>query len=225
MTEGVDESMDQSMEENENENENENEKVDPEVADARQQILGLMEGRSVASLREATRVYCERFPESAWGWLISVPTLIDLGLYKDAQRALRKASKAIVSESDSQNEAVCSYWSSVLYKEQGKLKRAQRCIEEAIEVAPEEGAYWVSYGEILLKRGKPRKAGAAYLAAVEINGSDIDEAFLNLALLLRSQRRYDDALKMVQRALEVDPDYMEAHALRQDLESVLSGSW
>ncbi len=241
------------------------EHTDPEEGDARQQILGLMEDNSVARLYEATLSYCERFPTSTWGWLISVPALIDLGRYKDAKKALRMArtlsitqaetealSSAIGkanagantaanasknngsnsgadSDADAENdieidpetEARLCYWSCMIHKDQGNLKRAQGWIEEAIGHAEGEGSYWVTYGEILAKRGKVKQARNAHLAAIEAATSDVDEAHFNLALLLRGERRYREALTEVKKALKIDPDYAEAHVLRQDLESVL----
>ena len=138
--------------------------VDPEEADARQQILGLMEDRAVASLHEATLNYCERFPESPWGWLISVPNLIDMGRYKAAKKALRKArlfsatrTEAVsdtpatvksdteassvadavaradaVAQIDPETDAKLCYWSCMIQKDQGNLKRAQRWIEDCL---------------------------------------------------------------------------------------------
>jgi len=246
---------------------------DPEEADARQQILGLMEDRSVARLHEATLDYCERFPKSSWGWLISVPNLIDMGCYKQAKKALRKArvlsakqaaagsngagsvadspaansastdiassastktdTTAVtdalaradaVAQIDPETDARLCYWSCMIYKDQGDLKRAQRWIEEAIEQHEAEGSYWVTYGEILAKRGKVKQARNAHLAAIEAATSDVDEAHFNLALLLRGRRRYSDALVEVEKALKIDPDYAEAHALRQDLQTVIHGT-
>jgi len=194
---------------------------DPEEIEARQQVLGLMEDRALAGLHEATRAYCKRFPESVWGWLVSVPTLVDLGRFKEAKSAWRKAQK--LAQPDAELDATLSYWASVIYKEQGRLKRAQRWINKALKSAPEEGAYWVTLGEILTKRGKRRAARVAYQTAVDLEGADVDEAHFNLALLLRGQRRYEDALQQVRKALEIDPDYAEAHALRHDLEAVLQG--
>ena len=109
----------------------------------------------------------------------------------------------------------------MIQKDQGNLKRAQQWIEEAIEQAEGEGSYWVTYGEILAKRGKLKQARNAHLAAVEAATSDVDEAYFNLALLLRGERRYEEALTEVNKALKIDPDYSEAHLLRQDLEEVL----
>ena len=79
----------------------------------------------------------------------------------------------------------------------------------------------MTYGEILAKRGKVKQARNAHLAAIEAATSDVDEAYFNLALLLRGERRYKEALVEVNKALKIDPDYAEAHVLRQDLEAVL----
>lgn len=190
--------------------------IDPAEADLRQRILGLMEDRSVALLLETSLDYCEQFPESAWGWLVSVPTLVDLGLYRAAEKAWRRARKY----SDDDAESMLCYWGCVIKKEQGKLKRAQRFIERAIELEPDQGSYWVTLGDVLAKRGKLNAAKKAHRAAITANTSDVDEAHYNLALLLRAQRRYGESLDEVAKALAIDPDYAEAHALRQDLQAV-----
>lgn len=196
-------------------------KDDPEEFDLRQRIVGLMEEGAVAPLLEAHLGYLQKFPESGWGWLVSVPTLIDLGRYGDAKAALKSAR---LFNSDEALPTLC-YWRSILYKEKGDLRRAERWIREALEVEPNNGSFQVTLGDILAKRGKLKAARKAHLAAVELGDANVDEAHFNLALLLRAQRRYDEALVQVNAALSIDPDYSDAYALKQDLEAVQQGDW
>lgn len=193
----------------------------PEEADMRQRILGLMEDRAVAPLLEATLEYQATFPESGWGWLVAVPTLIDLGCYKDAKKALKRARRF----SPAAAKPTLWYWRSVLHKEKGELKRAERWIRRAIEGEPENGSFLVTLGDLLARQGKRGAARKAHLAAIATGDGNLDEAYFNLALLLRAERDYPEALLQVSRALEIDPDYAEAYALQQDLEAVQQGGW
>ena len=49
-----------------------------------------------------------------------------------------------------------------------------------------------------------------------------DEAFFNLGLLLRAERRYRDALTCFERAIELDPKYSDALEARADVLAALS---
>jgi len=190
---------------------------DPEEADLRQRILGLMEDQSVAPLLEATLSYQQKCPGSAWGWLVAVPTLIDLGRYKQAKKALKKAQK--LSHPDAKPQL--HYWRSMLFKEQGELAQAEHWIRRALAREPENGSFWVTLGDVLARRGKLKAARKAHEHAVAVGDANVDEAYFNLALLLRAQRRYPEALNQVMLALDIDPNYAQATALKQDLEAVL----
>lgn len=180
-----------------------------------------MEDGAVAPLLEASLAYLQEFPESGWGWMISVPTLIDLGRYADAKAALKNAR---IFSSDDAQPTLC-YWRSILHKEKGDLRRAERWIRRALEGDRNNGSFHVTLGDILAKRGKLGAARKAHMVAVKVGDANVDEAHFNLALLLRAQRRYNDALVQVNLALDIDPDYAEAYALKQDLEAVQQGGW
>lgn len=205
------------------------EALDPADADMRSRILGLMEQRAVSPLLEATLEYLRDYPDSGWGWLISAPTLIDLGRYDDAQAALANARQL----SPAAARPGISYWRCILHKERGDLKKARQHIEKAIKLDPANGAFWVTLGDVLARRGDLKAAVKALKQAIQLGESasadatqsDLEEAFFSLALVRRSQRRYRDALAQVEQALEIDPDYAEAHALKNDLEAVLQGGW
>lgn len=203
--------------------------LDPADADLRARIRGLMEQQAVSSLLEATLEYLKSYPRSGWGWLVSVPTLIDLGRYEDAEVALANAR----SYNSKAAKSSIYYWHCILNKERGNLKKAQRWINKAIQADPDNGSFRVTLGDIQARRGKLKAAAKTLLAAIALADStsnvdpdaDLDEAHFNLALVRRSQRRYADALAETQKALEVDPNYAEAVALRYDLEAVLQGGW
>ncbi len=203
--------------------------IDPAEADLRARILGLMEQQAVSSLLEATLEYLRNYPRSGWGWLVSVPTLIDLGRYDDAELALANAR----SYNSKAAKSSIYYWHCILNKERGNLKKAQRWVNKAIEADPDNGSFRVTLGDIQARRGKLKAASKTLLSAIALADSqadsgsdaDLDEAHFNLALVRRSQRRYADALAETQKALVIDPSYAEAVALRHDLEAVLQGGW
>jgi len=205
--------------------------LDPAEADMRARIRGLMEQQAVSPLLEATLEYLEAYAESSWGWLVSASTLIDLGRYDDAKVALKNARKF----SGADAKASICYWRCILYKERGELAKAQRHIEKAIALEPGSGSFRVTLGDLLARRGKLKAATkvlkkAIALAVSEEANSDavdaeLEEAYFNLALVRRAQRRYNDALAAAEKALFIDPNYTEAQALKNDLEAVLQGGW
>lgn len=190
-------------------------------------IRGLMEQQAVSSLLEATLEYLKGYPQSGWGWLVSVPTLIDLGRYDDAETALANAR---LYSTPAARPGIY-YWRCILHKERGNLKKAQRWISKAIKNDSNNGSFRVTLGDIQARRGKLKAAAKTLKAAIAVGvsqpgaDSDLDEAHFNLALVRRSQRRYSDALVQAEQALAIDPDYAEAHALKNDLEAVLQGGW
>lgn len=195
--------------------------IDPAEADMRARIRGLMEQQAVSSLLEATLEYLHDYPESGWGWLVSAPTLIDLGRYGDARAALKNARRLSSAEAQ---PGIC-YWRCILHKERGELAKAQRHIEKAIALDPESGPFRVTLGDILARRGKLKAAIKVLKSAIELADSNPEEAHFNLALVRRSQRRYGDALAQAEKALAIDPDYAEAQALKNDVAAVLQGGW
>ena len=197
------------------------EHTDPEALDLRQKIVGLMEDHAVSPLLETILEYLRKFPKSEWGWLVAAPTLIDLGRYGDAKAALANAQEYGATE----NLPTVCYWRCVLHKERGDLKRAERWIRRALEHDDSNGAHWVTLGDVLAKRGKAKAARKALKSAIALGESSADEAHYNLALLLRAKRDYEGALAEVARALAIDPEYPEAHALRRDLDAVRQGAW
>ena len=51
----------------------------------------------------------------------------------------------------------------------------------------------------------------------QVTGHAVDEAHFNLALILRSFERYDEALKHLDQALKIDPSYSKAQEVVRDI--------
>lgn len=64
--------------------------------------------------------------------------------------------------------------------------------------------------------GRHTKAENLYLKAIEINPEMADEPYLNLGLLHRAHRRYEDAIDCFDKAIAIDPDYELAKEARAD---------
>jgi len=50
----------------------------------------------------------------------------------------------------------------------------------------------------------------------------LDEAYLNLGLVLRAQERYKEALACFEKALELTPDYRKAITAKSDIEKAIA---
>jgi tetratricopeptide (TPR) repeat protein len=73
---------------------------------------------------------------------------------------------------------------------------AQRDAQAALELAPHHPVAWLALGHYHLSRGQLRRAGAAYARAYRY-GADV-RARVGEAMALRRQRRFDDALRLLE---------------------------
>jgi tetratricopeptide (TPR) repeat protein len=72
----------------------------------------------------------------------------------------------------------------------------------------------------LRRQEKFNEAAAVLVDALKTEG-DLDEVYLNLALVARAQGRYEESLAYARQALEITPDYSEAQHIASDAEFIL----
>jgi tetratricopeptide (TPR) repeat protein len=101
----------------------------------------------------------------------------------------------------------------------GELARAARWYQRAIDAAANHASGYIFLGGVLARQGRLREAEKVHRQATETcDEGCIDEAFLNLALVLRAQERFDEAAACLREALRIDPEYGDAGKVLRDVE-------
>src|SRR6185369_7264485 len=91
------------------------------------------------------------------------------------------------------------------YRKSGQVEQAIRAYRQAIGRAPNDSRSYGAASTLLLNRGEPEKAIA--LLEPALSRLPGDTSLLNgLAVLYARMERYDDALRLLSRATQVNPD-------------------
>ena len=172
---------------------------------------------SPATLREIALEYTRECPRDAAGWAFLATALIELRLYTKARTALRRLDRVAPGRLA---YPVCVRWAAY-YDAIGDLKRSEGWYRRAVAAAP---AALVFLGALLAKQGRLAEAKRCHRRATRLP-DDVrlarDEAYFNLGLILRAERRYRTALDCFDRAIALNPKYVEAFEARADVRSAL----
>jgi tetratricopeptide (TPR) repeat protein len=159
------------------------------------------------------REFLRDFPDCGPAWKLLGSALIDLARHTEAEIAIKKALSLCPPE---------KLWIPLsemghLCKARGDYKAAATWYRQAIEAVPREASGHIYLGGVLAKSGRLKEAEAAHRAATRCIEGCLDEAFLNLGLVLRAQERYEEAAKCFEQALELDPKYSAAKRALRDV--------
>jgi tetratricopeptide (TPR) repeat protein len=170
---------------------------------------------TVARAQELT----DRDPECGPAWRLLGSALVTMARYPEASAAIHRAM------------ALCPahlLWIPMsemghLYRASGNYEAAACWYRRAIDAAPDQAGARIYLGGVLALGGKLQEAEGVLLAATRCAEGCRDEAYLNLALVLRSLDRLEEAAEYLAKALELDPGYKAAkHALR-DVRQAIRG--
>lgn len=173
----------------------------------------------VATRRDLALEYTSHCPRDASAWASLGSALIDLGLYSKARVALRRLEKLGRNENP---YLVCVSWGGY-YNAMGDSKRAERWYRKAVRTAP---AALVFLGGVLARQGRLADAKRCHRQATRAPDDDRlarDEAYCNLGLIFRAERRYRVALEAqadVRTALKVEAPQEHAKHSRQMLDAM-----
>jgi tetratricopeptide (TPR) repeat protein len=130
--------------------------------------------------------------------------LREQGKGEQAEHALRRA----VAQNPKYLDAYCNL-ASILHAD-GQDVEALRQLAEALRISPEHEKTLLLVARIQLKRGAHDLAEQACRMVLQKNARS-GEALVVLAQLNHEIDRYDVALKLAEKAVEVEPDNAEAH--------------
>ena len=158
------------------------------------------------------KLYIDKYPGDMFGWIALADARSKSNAFADALAALRRARTLCPVEMRS---FVYSQMGHV-YREKGDNNRAAKWYRKAInEKQSQENLVFL--GACLFKLEKLNEARDFLLKAVELRPDSADEAFFNLGLTYRKEGQYVEALRYFEKAIRIDPDYVDAIAARGDI--------
>lgn len=166
---------------------------------------------------ELCRELLRESPSYAIGRLLNGIILNDLARYSEAEELIRNTVEELPSESLHHGYMHLGH----VMRDRGDYEEAEKCYHKAVELAPDNAGMHVFLGALLARKGDLKGAEASHRQATQCSSGAIDEAYLNLGLVLRAQERYGEALACFRQAIEMTPDYPEAIAAGKDVERVI----
>ena len=109
------------------------------------------------------------------------------------------------------------YLGSAALIEGGDSAKAQALLDAYAKVLKPDDRYYIAYGELLAKLGKPDEALAQFNKAIEANNFNANAHYAKGALLLESKKDYEGAQKELEAALGANEIFPDAHARLGDL--------
>jgi tetratricopeptide (TPR) repeat protein len=105
-----------------------------------------------------------------------------------------------------------------LYMERGDYGTAAEWYRRAIEAAPDDADGYTYLGGVLAKQGRLDEAEQVHRRGVRCREGCVDEAYLNLGLILRAREQFEEAAECFREAIRLDPDYRHAKKALRDAE-------
>ena len=175
-----------------------------------------MSGR-LATVIELARRHTAEYPQRTAPWIILGDASTQLALYGEADSALRMAERL----SPKSRRPYVWLKRGDLHRAKGNPRLAEKWYRQAIEGEPENATYHLYLGSLLAQQGRFDEAKECHGRAVQLGTGAVDEGHYNLALILRAEGAYRQAMGHLEKALEIDPDYAEAREAMEDVAHAL----
>jgi tetratricopeptide (TPR) repeat protein len=166
-----------------------------------------------ACVHELARAYTRTYPLDLAGWINLADVLVMFARFDEAAQLLPRGRR--LSKLPARYQI--AVWSTLgsLHRERGDFPRAIRCYRKAVALGPRTSTL-VFLGAALARTGDFAGAKRCHRRAVRLATENPDEAYFNLGLILRAERRYEEAVACFDRAIEHDPNYAIAVDARRD---------
>lgn len=158
--------------------------------------------RTVAAF-EILSVYLKRRPKHSHAWLVYGEVLRTLKRFREADCALLRALKFAPRDYRWTVQARIG----LLRCAQGRFSEAETWYARACNTKEGKlhGWLWILRGSNLADLERFRSSERCLRLALTLDDASYDEAYLNLAMVMRSQERYDEAIAALNQALQIDP--------------------
>lgn len=154
------------------------------------------------------------YPDVGIAWLYVGISLCSLARYEEAEQAYSKALEHCPAD----KRHIPLGQMGHLFRQAGDYDQAADWYRRAIEVLSDDATYWIFLGCMLAKQGRLHDAEETHRSATRCIEGCIDEAYLNLGLILRARERFGEAAECFREAIRLDPDYRAAYRALRDVE-------
>ena len=178
-----------------------------------ERLRRLSNGPFPASTIRYARRYLIKYPDHGPAWLWLGIDLISLARYEEAEQALAKAVEFCPTHILRIPFANMGH----LFKHSGDYDQAAEWYLKAIEAEPNHAGSRVYLGELLMKQGRLRDSEEVLRAAVGCIEVSVDEAYLNLGLVLRALEHYEEAADCFREAIHLNPGSRAAKRAQRDV--------
>ncbi|MFO0960748.1 MAG: tetratricopeptide repeat protein [Isosphaeraceae bacterium] len=160
------------------------------------------------------RRYLFDYPGFGPAWMIVGTALVELARYEEAEQAFAKAIEFCPAHKRQLPFAQMGH----LFLQAGEYDKALAWYRQAIEADPGDATYHIFLGAALAKQGRLIDAEDAHRIAITCPEGCLDEAYLNLGLVLLARERFFEAADCFREAIRRDPDYRAARQALRDVE-------
>ncbi|HEX6810110.1 MAG TPA: tetratricopeptide repeat protein [Planctomycetota bacterium] len=174
----------------------------------------------LASVVAAARRYLAKHPARGLGWFLYSESLRRQARYSEALQALRRASRLCPAS----KMHLVYIRRATLHRQRGAIRVAERWFRRAADSLPQDASYHILLGGLLASSGRLQEAEAVHRRATRCKEGCIDEAWLNLGLVLRARERFREARTCFRRAIALDPKYRDAWRALADVEYAIGES-
>jgi len=190
--------------------------MDPYTTDQWRQIIEAWEmpATELVLLRDFLRT----FPDSGPALMKYGMLLVDMSRLEEAETIHRK----VLDISRGRMRVMSLINLGTLSVRKGELAAAGEWFRQAIDCDPNDTDGYVYLGGLLARIGRTAEAEAIHRRGTLCTHGCVDEAHLNLGLVLRAMERYPEALECFDRALQIDPHYAEARQAHRDVKRALT---
>lgn len=156
-------------------------------------------------------------PDHGQAWLLVGINLAGLARYEEAEQAFAKAIEFCPEDKRHVPFAQMGH----LCRAAGDYDLAVDWYRRAAELRPGDATYLIFLGGMLAKQGRFAEAEETHRAATACAEGCIDEAYLNLGLVLRARSRFAEAADCFREAIRLDPRDRAARRALRDVELCL----
>lgn len=183
-----------------------------------QQTLDAWKDDKPALTVELARRYFAQHPGEPALLHILGKALASLARYEEAEAALLRALELCSADKEYRIQRSIGE----LKADAGCLAEAEDRFRQAIASNTLHASAYIYLGAMLAGLGRLGKAEEWHRAGTQCTEGVVEEAFLNLGLVLRGQGRYTEAAECFAHALALCPGYDEARAAAEDVADVLA---
>jgi tetratricopeptide (TPR) repeat protein len=188
--------------------------TEPRLSDIREAYCDRLPALAV----ELAKVFLGRYPTSATARVFMGMALRDMRRFDEARWAFDDGLMLYPDEDPA--------WIYIQIARFHEMRldylEAEYWYRKAIEAEPRDAGHRIFLGGMLARLGRLDEAEAEHRDATGCIDGAVDEAYLNLGLVLRAQERYVEAFDCFRRAIALDPNYKAAKRALKDVKRVIA---